>query len=355
LGGVRYRPLELLAALAGAVWLLFLGLALLNEPFDPANKALPKIYFSADWHWQPDATVAELKPRRECWGGLLLALAGLVAYAGVLRKDRLARRLAGWAFLGGAIGFPLGQCLQAYHAWNPDVFRAGLWVKLDPHMNWWNMMEITFGTVAGATLGLGLWLNRRLVAPPSDPAEVRLKPALEWGLLVVGVSLLAGTEFVEVPQLARLIDIGLLLGIIPLVAIVGGRWWPYLLVLPVTALPIAGKTLRQLVVGEKLIAPAWGWFIYLVLPVVLTTVAALWFARRAQRPNGARPFLRRTLLLATWLYFGLNYAFFHFPWPWEPWTGRTPSGIVFTVCAVGLTVAASVPSRPQRALQGRGR
>jgi hypothetical protein len=50
-------------------------------------------------------------------------------------------------------------------------------------------------------------------------------------------------------------------------------------------------------------------------------------------------FARRALLLSTWLYFGLNYAFFRFPWPWAKWTGRTPNAIAFTVCAVGLTVA----------------
>ncbi len=46
------------------------------------------------------------------------------------------------------------------------------------------------------------------------------------------------------------------------------------------------------------------------------------------------------LVLSTWIYFCLNYAFFHFPWPWAEWTGRTPNGVIFTVCAVGLTLAA---------------
>ena len=30
----------------------------------------------------------------------------------------------------------------------------------------------------------------------------------------------------------------------------------------------------------------------------------------------------------------------NFPWPWETWTGRTPNGLIFTVCAIGLTVLA---------------
>jgi hypothetical protein len=38
-----------------------------------------------------------------------------------------------------------------------------------------------------------------------------------------------------------------------------------------------------------------------------------------------------------WLYFGLNFAVFQFPWPWAEWTARTPNALVFLVCAAGLT------------------
>ena len=50
---------------------------------------------------QPDA---DLRPRREVWGGLWCALLGATAYVGCLRRDRLAWRLAVWGVLGGAIG-----------------------------------------------------------------------------------------------------------------------------------------------------------------------------------------------------------------------------------------------------------
>ena len=119
LGGVRYRPAECLLMMLAAVALYHVGVWLLNSPFNPAERELPLIYFSDHWRWEPEAT---LKPRRECWGGLLLALSGLWAYVGRGRKDALAARLAGWAALGGCIGFPLGQSLQAFHAWNPDMF-----------------------------------------------------------------------------------------------------------------------------------------------------------------------------------------------------------------------------------------
>jgi hypothetical protein len=86
--------------------LFFAGLRVVNAPFDPSARVLPAIYFSADWRWQPDAA---LTPRREVWGGLLIALIGLLGYVRGIRDDRLALRLGLWGILGGAIGFPLGQ------------------------------------------------------------------------------------------------------------------------------------------------------------------------------------------------------------------------------------------------------
>jgi hypothetical protein len=104
LGGVRYRPREIVLLWLGLLTLSGLGLDLLNEPFDPGRRVLPRIYFSADWHWQPGA---QLKPRPEVWGGLLAALAGWVAYAGIGRRDGLAWRLAGWVGRYGRADFRL--------------------------------------------------------------------------------------------------------------------------------------------------------------------------------------------------------------------------------------------------------
>lgn len=337
LSGVRYRPLELLSLMCGAVVLFFAGTWLLNEPYDPANKILPKIYFSDDWRWEPEG---DLKPRRELWGGLLFALAAVIVYAALVRKDRLARSLAFWGMFGGAIGFPLGQCIQAFHAWNRPLFEGGSLGWLWPHINWWNMMETTFGAVFGGTLAFGLWLNRRRVGPLADPPEIKMKTWMEWGLVMVYVSLLLSGEFMDVPVAGRYLDLGLIMGVVPLAAVAGGRWWPYFVILPITVLPIAGKTVRQLCYRETQVAPELGWVIYFVLPVLLTGAAAIWLGSGNRAGLPAREFLRRTLLLVVWLYFGLNFAFFRFPWPWESWTSRTPNGMIFLICAAGLTLGA---------------
>jgi hypothetical protein len=344
LGGKRYRPAELALVILGLLGLAAAGIWALNSPFDPDNKILPRIYFSDDWRWEPGA---DLKPRPEVWGGLLFALGGLLSYTSVVRRDPLALRLGLFGILGGAMGFPLGQSLQAFHAWNPELFRAGIWVKLEPCMNWWNHMETTFGATMGAVLGFGLWWNHRRIAPLDGDPEPTFPAPLELVLAAVHVALLVTAEFFSVPSINAFYDFGLILGFLPVVAVAGGRWWPYLLMLPITALPIAGKTVRQLVYREAIIEPAPGWILYLVVPLTVTTAAAVLFARTARRSGEAAAFQRPALLLATWLYFGLNQAFFRFPWPWATWTLRTPNAIVFTACALGLTWAALCSGRRQ--------
>jgi len=349
LGGVRYSWRSLLGLVAAMLALYTLGVWLLNEPYDPARRQLPWLYFSDHWRWEPDA---DLRPRRGVWGGLWCALLGALAYVGRVRRDGLAVRLAGWGVLGGALGFPLGQSLQAFHAWNPDFFAAGWAARLDVHLNWWNWMETTFGATFGALLGLGLWLHRSRIAPPREAEAPSLTPVLEWALVIVHVPLLVAAELLDLPWAGWYSDYSLVLALIPLVAVASGRIWPWLLMLPITVLPIAGKSLRHLVYEEAAFSPLAGWVLLLVVPLVGASAAAAWANRKAQSGAPAGAVLPPLLLLCTWLYFGLNYAFFRFPWPWAPWTARTPNAIVFTVCAVVLTVGAVVGWRRRARLEG---
>jgi hypothetical protein len=338
----KYGLLELAMLWAGVFACFFLGVYLLNTPFDPANHQLPKLYFSADWYWEPDAK--SLEPRPERWGGLLLALAALVAYLGVIRKDQLAVRLAAWGFLGGALGFPGGQCLQAFHAWNVDWFRQGWFGGYDRQVNWWNFMETTFGAVWGAVLAIGLWLNRRLIAAEQVDPVVAIGGAAEWIFMAVHIAALVAWNFASVPALDFFADNGLTMIAIPLLMVVGGRWWPYMVTLPIVLIPIAGKTVREEVHYNPSTGPIAGYIIYLAVPLLIATLAAFLLARRFQdRPSG-RTFSMPALLVATWIYFGLNFAFFRFPWPWETWTSRTPNGLVYLICSLFLTwVALKLP------------
>lgn len=365
LGGKRYRTLEIAGIFAAMLALFFLGTWLLNAPFDPAHHLLPSLYFSDDWRWEPGA---ELKPRREVWGGLLLALLGAVTYAGFARKDVVARRLAGWAALGGALGFPTGQSVQAFHAWNRDLFRNGTLASLDPLINWWNFMETTFGAVFGAVLGYGLWRNRGLFAfpgrqhpsleqivhpppqPNSLPAAGLRHPApqvFEWGLVLLGfhTALLVISEFTSFPILEAYTDLPLVMGALPIMAAAHGRLSPWLIALPITLIPIAGKTVAQLVYKEATLSPALGWLVYGIVPVVLAGGVAIRLAKSSQTDVPADRPLGLSLAVATGLYFGLNYAFFRFPWPWSTWTSRTPNGLIFTACAAALLALALARNR----------
>jgi hypothetical protein len=358
LGAVRYRAREVLLLMAALVGVAVLGTWLINAPYDPAQRILPPLYFSASWYWRPDA--ADLQPRREVWGGLLVSLAALAIYARAMRGDTLAPRLLCWGLIGGAIGFPLGQCLQAYHAWNPQVFSRGFWPLLDPHVNWWSAMETTFGAVMGAVVTAGAFRSRHLIASspsfssaPDTEADSQgpLTAGLEWIGLAVHVALLLIAEFADVPVLSRYADVSLLMGVLPLALATEGRWAPAMIALPVTMAPIAGKTLRRLAYEQQITAPWLGWLFYVAVPIAVTCAIAWWAVRRADRGDGLGP--RVALVCVTWLYVGLNFAFFQYPWPWAPWTARTLHALVFLGCAVLLTAQVTTVSGSPRATSPR--
>jgi hypothetical protein len=349
LSGVRHTWKHLFALMALMLAGHYLGVWLFNSPFDPANRRLPALYFSASWDWTPEK---EFRPRYELWGGLLVAWVVAVCYCAFYRKDTLARNMALWGFLGGGLGFTGGQCLQAYHAWNLEWFREGFLSAVDPKLNWWNNMETTFGAIMGATLGLGLWLNRDRIEPDPEPYSHNLPLSVEWILLGIHLPLLIAVEFLSVDAVDALYDLGLILGFIPIVAIAGGRWWPYLQMFPLFLLPMAGKTVQQLAYEESpppLPAEA-VWVLYFVVPITLAAILAVVFAMRAKGDLEKKDFVRRSLLFSVWLYFLLNYAFFRFPFPSfsvEEWTGRTFNGLVFTVMALGLTLMALLCDQPE--------
>jgi len=334
----KYSALEILTVMATMVGCYYLGRYLLNEPFhpfDPEKRELPPIYFSDHWDWEPDK--ADMRPRPESWGGLLLALTVLFVYVAGFKKDRLARNMTLVGVLSGGLGFTIGQSVQAAHQWGAEWTRYPIIARVG---NWWNMMETTFGFVLGFGLGVGVWLNRHLIAKneTDGPVEPSLTPPMEWVLAILYAAALIRMGFVfENPELA--------LGALPLAFIVGGRYFPYLQALPLLCLPIAAKTLihrthnrdpsSELLIGMQAQA------VYLVLPMAVMLVAAIFFARRSLRATPGPSFARWGLLLSAWTYYGLNHAFWGFR-KLEQWSGP---GWIFAVCLFFLTLAALVLHR----------
>jgi hypothetical protein len=353
LGAKRYGALEMALLWIFLIGLYFLGLYLLNEPFDPALRRLPRIYFSGDWYWQPDNEA--LRPRPECWGGLLFALLGLWGYAAFVKGDPLARNVGLCSMLFGAIGFPAGQSVQAYHSWNRADFQVGWLASIEPYMNWWNAMETIFGAIIGIGLGLGVWLNRRLIASPAADV-VEIPPQAEAPLLVAYTAVVAVWNFMTFPPLDAVANHSLTMGLLPLTLIVGGRYAPYVISLPIVALPICGKTLRELSYEAGEVTLAAGWAILFILPLLITLAASIILAKRGQRGGDGQSFARWALLLTSWLYFVLNLGFFRAPtWPFGEPTARTPSTLIFTACVLTITFACTRVGRLNHAHPSFGR
>lgn len=343
----KYRSSEMIVIFVGMLVLLKVGIWLINSPYDPAERALPWIYFSDDWYFEPGR---DLTPRRETWGGLAAALVGLTTYVRFVRGDRLAGRMAIVGMIAGGIGFPGGQCVQAYHAWNANVFTDGAlgeYSEYFRYFNWWNMMETTFGCIFGAVLALGLWLNRRLIEPSGDD-KCSIAPPAEIIFLMLHLVLLLSSEFLptEPGSLLSLVELytdsGILMSAIPIICIVGGRIWPYMLLLPTVAAPIVGKTFRNLVVQSEALAPVNGWSLLVELPMAFMFFGAVVLIWQQRNGHSARSFASIALTFSTLCYFRLNTLFFHGAWPWLEWTGRTPNQTIFIICAAMLLTAALV-------------
>jgi hypothetical protein len=346
LGRIRYDAAEWAGLIASAIFLRFLGIALLNEPYLPDEKMLPTIYFSDDWIWEPNA---DLKPRRELWGGLLVAWLALTAYVRSVRGDILALRLSLIGFVSGGLGFSLGQCIQATHAWNREWFANGPLAHISPYINWWNMMEITFGAIFAGGLAIGLWvlydwLRDDYVTANAPHAGFTLSPLQEGLLALVHVAAVVVWSFGSNTGFGAFAGMGYPMILIPLLAVCSGRVWPYLFIFPVVLIPIAGKTLKRLCYESEQFSVPSGWLMFVVGPLLLSLLATLIFSCRAEERSAIR-FASWALPGVAWIYFGLNYAFFELPWPWLEWTARTPSGLIFTVCVVSLTLASIVVGR----------
>jgi len=175
-GEVSYSPLALLALTGVEAGVWHLGVELLNRPHQPPDR-LPAIYFSCRTGKYGDRPSP---PRPEIWGGQLCALIALLGFA-ALKGDRTALKVGAAGIAGGALGFAGGQ---AIHAWARN---ANLPEPVNRTVDYWKIMETTFGMVAGAALGLGLRAasrGRELAPRRRFPAWQNAIAALAgaWGL-----------------------------------------------------------------------------------------------------------------------------------------------------------------------------
>jgi hypothetical protein len=216
------------------------------------------------------------------------------------------------------------------------------------------MMETSFGFVMAAIVGLGCWVHRHAIGYYTDPdneAETTtLSPFIELVCVAFHVRVLVAWNFQSIALVDAFADRALTMIILPAICVMAGRFWPFLVTLPIVLLPIAGKTIRQLVFDEQSTPADVGWELYVAWPLAIASLMAMFFALRSKANGQNSWYVCVGLITTTWLYFGLNFAFFHVPWPWEEWNGRTPNGLIFLICSISLTWAA-IRYRPRHALQ----
>ncbi len=115
-----------------------IGLQLINEP--------KVLYFSNPFD----------RPREESWAGLLFAAVGLLIYLKIKTQAedfRIILRFALYGLLGGALGFGLGSL------WITFGFRYGARFLI---VDWWKMMEFSFGFLLGGFLGFAAWRSQNI-------------------------------------------------------------------------------------------------------------------------------------------------------------------------------------------------
>ena len=310
--GLAYSPTEIALLGLGCTILAAAGVRLLNRPHDPPA-ALPNVYFSKR---------DDPKPRPEFWGGLWLALAGLLLYLLLVKSDRFAAGMACWGILGGAVGFAGGEWLQTWGSHRrPFGERAQAWI------DWWKVMEVSFGLLAGAALGLGWYLlepgTRAVAAPPSH-----LGASLELVVLVPWTAWLVAAETGWRPANAVW---GLSFAVIalPMAAVFGGTLWPAFVVLPLLLLVSGDNVVREWSREARRASPLGLWTGLVALAVL--ACGAAWAGVALAWPPCA------WLVLTVWLQTGLTVA-------WALGTGSVAaaSGLREKLLAMrsGLTVEA---------------
>jgi len=317
----RYRPREVLVLLLGLLVLFVVGVNLLNRPHNPPD-ALPFIYFS-DPH--------SAKPRVEWWGGLWFALLGLMVYTGAFKKHRQAVAMALWGILAGAIGFSFGEILQAW-----GMNRKPFGEAVHPWIDWWKVMEMTFGFVAGAGLGIGWKVTRLFQEAP--PRAVHWHPRLDdltmllWVVPVLAIDM--GVSWAE--GWGNLPAAWMLLGLLG--SLLGRGWAPFGVGVAVT-LASASDTVRYLTDEKALFAFGWGFAGMAVLLFIAAYLTSLWYRGGASTPTW--------WLWTIWVQTGLTWVKFLPPVLLSPdernWFVRWGSGGVVEVSFLLLAVVLSLP------------
>ena len=184
--------LSVVAAAAGKHWL--------NGPMHPP-RAYPAVYFSRRAMDEDDGD----HPRTESWGGLLAGLSAVLLYGSLVLGIPGLWGLTLIGALAGGLGFAIGEAIQGWGL-NRAAGRAWAWV------DWWKVMEMTFGLIGGIGIGVVVALAAPLepvAAPEPWSLSVAAIALCTWGALAVadGYGLTAAERWFSLPMVCGLLPL----------------------------------------------------------------------------------------------------------------------------------------------------
>jgi hypothetical protein len=154
-----------------------IGLKLINDP--------KVVYFSNLFD----------HPRNESWAGILLGAIGLFIFMKIKISREEFKVISGltlFGLLGGALGFGLGSLWIAVGAQYGAQFLI---------IDWWKIMEFSFGLTLGGFLGFAGWRYRHFIQSFSQKKPVKVNGifALELiSILIIGLFVYATMSVVEI-------------------------------------------------------------------------------------------------------------------------------------------------------------
>ena len=149
-------------------------------------------------------------------------------------------------------------------------------------------------------VGLGVWIFRRRIGQAANgsetPARMTDRPIFESILFVFHIWMLLAWNFQSIDFVDMFADLAVPAIILPTIAVMTGRYWPFLVSMPIVLLPIAGKTLRQMCyrLPPELATPEQaGWILFIAVPLLITTTMAIYFAVRSKTNESSWPSVGR--------------------------------------------------------------
>ena len=160
--GLVHRRIKTQTIITG--FLIFLigfviGIKLINDP--------KILYFSDPFN----------HPRKESWAGLLFGAIGLLGYLKIKAGNedfRIVVRFASYGLIGGALGFGLGSL------WITVGVQYGAHFLI---IDWWKMMEFSFGLLLGGFLGYATWRTQNINTNMNFKIPVRFNRAFTKELI----------------------------------------------------------------------------------------------------------------------------------------------------------------------------